>query len=1047
MRKVPTSRAPDCTVQKYIGSAFDEVKIVADNIDDVKGAAQIADELQEIVPHLGDIEICADNIDAIKTAPKSAEAAAISAVASANSAVNADHSAIVAETAKTAAVNSAIESQTHANNAYNSASTAIAKAEEASISAATAQTAANKSEEIYEAFAKGAVYRGVWNIEVHQAYPTEAEHQNINSYWDVTLNEGTTEYTWGGIKWFSGDRLIYSSVGSQLQPDQHFYHVSRAAGVVSVNGESGSVTITLDKLTGFLDLQGSHVNTGISFRYSMVKGEVPDSEHLHQGEILINLADQLLYTKDHLGYVISIGGGGAGAGVPNFKVMKESTVGTIGEGHLFDCTTGSLMYIFPTGTAGKGDTVTVGDYGDSANLVTPLILHSTQKIHGQSEDIVITQPTRAVFQYVDDEMGWFCVDGIGEVGGTLPYEEVVIVPFTRATPTDRVVTLPHGYTWSSFEKIEFGIVDTDNPNATILATTVVDKEVITANPTSWFGYCDYSFVGANDKKTHVRLQAKDETSVAVLHYNTDQPSTGLAYIKGYTKYKPVLDWDVLLGQEEVVIFSNTLGGKTPATISLPTGYKWTDFEKIEFTTNHAGIEQGYNASILFKEEIAAKPTSWFRQIRYGDKATDYNITLKATSETTASTIYTNSAQFGIIKGYTKVKPTIEKVGSVTTLYDGNSVLNGADVTLSKSIEGFDAIRIYMRNDNNALVWSGTFNPSELLNPTTQRVHVASYYVGSTDYIRAGVDPRNNTATTLRVTSSQGTGGTQNVGIYKVEGINYNLKVEKHYTIVKGDSGAVNPPSTDPTRKETVLWEGNATTGQKFTTLPVTDFDEIIIEGYCPSVNYSMSKIVRPEHLIHRQRLVVGNWTGNTGQYARMELVPTSGKETTEFTSYFAGTVSSYAGGITKMVGVKYGSGSEAYPVGSCFLSMTADNPNTMLGYGTWSLVTGDASLSFGDGTARDGVVSGNNTPTVPLQQHFHQGFNSTRVAGNDTPNLNGSNYPSMGITNPTYGYGSYSMRASSNESNVGRTSRAGTTNATLDVRGARIAINVWQRTA
>lgn len=97
MRKVPTSRAPDCTVDKYIGSAFDEVKIVADNIDDVKSAATVVGDISAIVPNLDNIKNCSDNMAAIVAAPTEA--------------ANAAQSASEANTAKVAAVAAKDESE------------------------------------------------------------------------------------------------------------------------------------------------------------------------------------------------------------------------------------------------------------------------------------------------------------------------------------------------------------------------------------------------------------------------------------------------------------------------------------------------------------------------------------------------------------------------------------------------------------------------------------------------------------------------------------------------------------------------------------------------------------------------------------------------------------------------------------------------------------------------------------------------------------------------------------------------------------------------
>ncbi|ENU5815588.1 phage tail fiber protein [Vibrio fluvialis] len=177
---------------------------------------------------------------------------------------------------------------------------------------------------------------------------------------------------------------------------------------------------------------------------------------------------------------------------------------------------------------------------------------------------------------------------------------------------------------------------------------------------------------------------------------------------------------------------------------------------------------------------------------------------------------------------------------------------------------------------------------------------------------------------------------------------------------------------------------------------------------------------------------------------------------------------------------------EAFPVGSCFLSMTAQNPADMLGYGTWKLITGDASLTFGDGTEQTGVASGENTPLVPVPEHTHGMSSGGHHAHSGTAASAGAHTHSMdttagnggAISNQTdanskilsskegwapnttvyahysvpkaihaSGAHTHSLSISGAGDHTHTISAAGTANATLDVRGARIAINVWQRTA
>lgn len=155
--------------------------------------------------------------------------------------VDAEQFAVRAETAAVKAEASEAVVQASADAAAASARAAAASeihadnfATHAGESASKAEDFANKSQEIYEAFAKGAVYRGGWNPKTG-AYPP---HFDVNSYWDVYLDEGETSLVWDNITWYAGDRLIYSV------PNSKYYHINHVSGVASVNGQTGNVSIT-----------------------------------------------------------------------------------------------------------------------------------------------------------------------------------------------------------------------------------------------------------------------------------------------------------------------------------------------------------------------------------------------------------------------------------------------------------------------------------------------------------------------------------------------------------------------------------------------------------------------------------------------------------------------------------------------------------------------------------------------------------------------------------------------------------------------------------
>ena len=145
-----------------------------------------------------------------------------------------------------------------------------------------------------------------------------------------------------------------------------------------------------------------------------------------------------------------------------------------------------------------------------------------------------------------------------------------------------------------------------------------------------------------------------------------------------------------------------------------------------------------------------------------------------------------------------------------------------------------------------------------------------------------------------------------------------------------------------------------------------------------------------------------------------------------------------------------------FPVGTVVLRMDSVNPTNIYG-GTWVLITGDASLTFGNGAVQSGTVVGNNNVVVPVPLHNHGVSHNLSVgrAGQHTHSMKtGSDRMSiddvrgqwfrkgdaLNYTEPAGEhdhpiYGGVSVQA------------AGTQGASINVSGARIAINVWRRTA
>lgn len=154
---------------------------------------------------------------------------------------------------------------------------------------------------------------------------------------------------------------------------------------------------------------------------------------------------------------------------------------------------------------------------------------------------------------------------------------------------------------------------------------------------------------------------------------------------------------------------------------------------------------------------------------------------------------------------------------------------------------------------------------------------------------------------------------------------------------------------------------------------------------------------------------------------------------------------------------------ETMDVGSVVFRMDDKNPADIYG-GTWQLITGDATLAFGDGTPQSGISSGNNDPLVPLVEHSHTMNHdhpsvTTSTNGNHSHGWRGGNDTTAGRTAMAGGKNSLSSGPSNNAIYAagnhnhtvdlpnynGNTGNAGVSNATLDVRGERITINVWKR--
>ena len=150
-------------------------------------------------------------------------------------------------------------------------------------------------------------------------------------------------------------------------------------------------------------------------------------------------------------------------------------------------------------------------------------------------------------------------------------------------------------------------------------------------------------------------------------------------------------------------------------------------------------------------------------------------------------------------------------------------------------------------------------------------------------------------------------------------------------------------------------------------------------------------------------------------------------------------------------------GKTLFPVGSVVMRMDAVNPATLYG-GTWQLITGDATITFGNGSVQSGSTSGTNDPLVPVQMHNHGTSHNlyTGEAGGHNHAFKSPAYEWKSVVSSgVYEIGvntrtAYTELAGQHGHPIYggvEVNNAGTANSTLNVRGARIAINIWRRTA
>lgn len=141
----------------------------------------------------------------------------------------------------------------------------------------------------------------------------------------------------------------------------------------------------------------------------------------------------------------------------------------------------------------------------------------------------------------------------------------------------------------------------------------------------------------------------------------------------------------------------------------------------------------------------------------------------------------------------------------------------------------------------------------------------------------------------------------------------------------------------------------------------------------------------------------------------------------------------------------------ARPIGSIELRLDNIDPSTLFPNTVWTRVDGDYSLHVGNGN-NGGTTTGDNNPLVPLPLHNH---NATFTGNQLPPHSHGSNIfgGNSGPTTNAARWDGYSFNIPTTSETAGTpsgtvtVSQVGNDQARLDVRGARIFVNVWKRTA
>lgn len=128
------------------------------------------------------------------------------------------------------------------------------------------------------------------------------------------------------------------------------------------------------------------------------------------------------------------------------------------------------------------------------------------------------------------------------------------------------------------------------------------------------------------------------------------------------------------------------------------------------------------------------------------------------------------------------------------------------------------------------------------------------------------------------------------------------------------------------------------------------------------------------------------------------------------------------------------SSSQAFPVGSVFLSVVSTNPGTLLGYGTWSQIAGGRVLIGQTGSDTDFDTAEETGGSKTFNNEHNHGAGTLTLPNHLTSSTLNQGGTSIGtITNPAHG------------SMTGNTANAGSTSQSI--MNPYFVVYIWKRTA